>query len=143
MMLGYEKLKRWLALLLASAGSDPNMKPVLFAAVRRGLFMEELVRASGDEQRRSEMFICGLFSLLDCLLAQPFDQLMGSIPVPQHVVDALVHGSGPHRPYLDLAVAVEQAAAFDLRESAEALLLSIAEINRALLRALLAARQLD
>jgi EAL and modified HD-GYP domain-containing signal transduction protein len=105
--------------------------------------MEELVRASGDEQRRGEMFICGLFSLLDCLLAQPFDQLMGSIPVPQHVVDALVHGSGPYRPYLDLAVAVEQAAAFDLRESAEALLLSIAEINRALLRALLAARQLD
>jgi EAL and modified HD-GYP domain-containing signal transduction protein len=143
MMLGYEKLKRWLALLLASAGSDPNMKPVLFAAVRRGLFMEELVRGSGDEQRRSEMFICGLFSLLDCLLAQPFDQLMGSIPVPQHVVDALVNGSGPYRPYLDLAVAVEQAAAFDLRESAEALLLSIAEINRALLRALFAARQLD
>ncbi len=143
MMLGYEKLKRWLALLLASASSDPNMKPVLFAAVRRGLFMEELVRSTGDEQRKSEMFICGVFSLLDCLLAQPFEQLMASIPVPQHVADALVSRSGPYRPYVDLALAVEQASAFDLRETADALMLSIAEINRALLRALLAARQLD
>ena len=40
MMLGYQKLKRWLALLLASASTDPNVKPVMFAALRRGLFME-------------------------------------------------------------------------------------------------------
>ncbi|MFO1330904.1 MAG: HDOD domain-containing protein [Rubrivivax sp.] len=143
MMLGYEKLKRWLALLLASASSDPNLKPVLFAAVLRGLFMEELVRASGDEQRRSELFICGVFSLLDCLLAQPLEQLMASIPVPQHVVDALVHASGPYRPYLEIVQAVEQASAFDLREAAERMMLSIAEVNRALLRALAAAQQLD
>ncbi len=143
MMLGYEKLKRWLALLLASAGSDPNLKPVLFGAVTRGLFMEELVRASGDEQRRGEIFICGVFSLLDCLLAQPLEQLMQSIPVPQHVADALVHGSGPFRPYLELAQAVEQASVYELREASERLLLSTAQINRALLHALGAAQQLD
>jgi EAL and modified HD-GYP domain-containing signal transduction protein len=143
MMLGYEKLKRWLALLLASASTDPNMKPVLFAAVRRGLFMEELVRSSGDEQMRSEMFICGVFSLLDCMLGQPFDQLLKSIPVPQDVVDALVHGTGRYRPYIDVVRAVEQESLFDIREAAEALMLSVAEINRAMLRALVAARQLD
>jgi len=143
MMLGYEKLKRWLALLLASASTDPNMKPVLFAAVRRGLFMEELVRSSGDEQMRSEMFICGVFSLLDCMMGQPFDQLLKSIPVPQDVVDALVHGTGRYRPYLDVVRAVEQESLFDIRDAAEALMLSVAEINRALLRALVAARQLD
>ena len=46
MLLGYQRLKRWLALLLASASTDVNMKPVMYAAVRRGLLMEELVRAS-------------------------------------------------------------------------------------------------
>jgi EAL and modified HD-GYP domain-containing signal transduction protein len=143
MMLGYEKLKRWLALLLASASSDPNMKPVLFAAVRRGLFMEELVRSSGDERLRSELFICGVFSLLDCLLAQPFEQLMQSIPVPQDVVDALVKGTGPYRPYFEIVRAIEQESLFDIRDAADRLMLSIPEVNRALLRALVAARQLD
>ncbi len=143
MMLGYQKLKRWLALLLASASTDPNMKPVMFGAVRRGLFMEELVRGAGDEQMSSEMFICGVFSLLDCLMGQPFEQLLKSIPVPQDVVDALVHGKGRFRPYLDLVRAVERESLFDMRDAAEAVMLSAAEINRALLRALIGARQLD
>jgi EAL and modified HD-GYP domain-containing signal transduction protein len=143
MMLGYQKLKRWLALLLASASTDVNMKPVMFAAVRRGLFMEELVRSSGDEQMGSEMFICGVFSLLDCMMGQPFEQLLKSIPVPQHVFDALVHGSGRYRPYMELVRAVEQESLFDIRNAAESLMLSATEINRALLGALIAARQLD
>jgi EAL and modified HD-GYP domain-containing signal transduction protein len=143
MMLGYQKLKRWLALLLASASTDANMKPVMFAAVRRGLFMEELVRSAGDEQMGSEMFICGVFSLLDCMMGQPFDQLLKSIPVPQDVFDALVQGTGRYRPYLELVRAVEQESLFDIRNAAEALMLSAAEINRALLRALMAARQLE
>jgi EAL and modified HD-GYP domain-containing signal transduction protein len=143
MMLGYQKLKRWLALLLASASTDVNMKPVMFAAVRRGLFMEELVRSAGDEQMGSEMFICGVFSLLDIMMGQPFEQLLKSIPVPQDVFDALVQGSGRYRPYLELVRAVEQESLFDIRNMAEALMLSAAEINRALLRALMAARQLE
>ena len=142
MMLGYHKLKRWLALLLASASSDPNKKPVMFAAVRRGLFMEELVRGAGDEQMGTELFICGVFSLLDCMLGQPFEQLLESIPVPQDVSLALASGSGRYLPYLELARAIEQASSSDIRAHAAALMLSAAEVNRALLRALLAARQL-
>jgi c-di-GMP phosphodiesterase len=143
MMLGYQKLKRWLALLLASASSDPNMKPVMYAAVRRGLFMEELVRGAGDDQMSSEMFICGVFSLLDIMMGQPFEQLLKSIPVPQDVYGALVKEEGRYRPYLELVRAVERESLFDIRECAEAVMLSAAEINRALLRALAAARQLD
>jgi c-di-GMP phosphodiesterase len=143
MMLGYQKLKRWLALLLASASNDPNMKPVMFAAVRRGLFMEELVKSAGDDQMASELFICGVFSLLDIMMGQPFEQLLKSIPVPQDVFDALVPGTGRYRPYLELVRAVEQESMFDIRNTAEALMLSAAEVNCALLRALVAARQLE
>ena len=39
-------------------------------------------------------------------------------------------------------IAVEQESLFDIRNAAEGLMLSAAEINRALLRALLTARQL-
>ena len=118
------------------------MRPVMFAAVRRGLFMEELVRSAGDEQMSSEIFICGVFSLLDCMMGQSFEQLLKSIPVPQDVHDALVRGSGRYRPYLDLVRAVEQESLFDIRNAAESLMLSAAEVNRALLRALVTARQL-
>ena len=143
MMLGYRRLKRWLALLLATAGKDTNMKPVMFAAVRRGLLMEELARSVGDEEMRNEMFVCGVFSLLDRMFRQPFAELLKTIPVPERVVQALVEGTGPYHPYLELVRALESESLFDVRNAAEALLLSMSEINCAQLRALTAAAQLD
>ena len=143
MMLGYQRLKRWLALLLATAGKDSNMKPVMFAAVRRGLLMEELVRSSGDEEMRNEMFICGVFSLLDRMFKQPFSELLKTIPVPERVYQALVDGSGPYQPYFALVQAVENESLYDFRSAADTLMLSVSEINRSILSALTSASQVE
>ena len=143
MMLGYQRLKRWLALLLATASKDVNLKPIMFAAVRRGLLMEELVRGSADESLRNEVFICGVFSLLDRMFQQPFRQLLSSIPVPQRVFEALVENTGPYQPYMEMVRAVESESLFDFREAAEKLMMSVSEINRAQLRALMAASELE
>ncbi|HWI12023.1 MAG TPA: histidine kinase, partial [Burkholderiaceae bacterium] len=143
MMLGYQRLKRWLALLLATASKDVNLKPVMFAAVRRGLLMEELVRSGGDEEMRNEMFICGVFSLLDRMFQQPFSQLLDSIPVPERVRQALAENAGPYQPYVELVQAIEGEALFEFRDAADKLMMSVSEINRAVLRALLAATELE
>jgi len=143
MLLGYKKLKRWLALLLSSASKDPAAKPIMFAAVRRGVLMEELVRPSNDSEMGGEMFICGVFSLLDRMLQQPFAELFESVPVPERVRQALVDGSGPFQPYLDLVQALEQASRSEVVEAADAAFLGLAEVNAALLRTLAVARELD
>jgi c-di-GMP phosphodiesterase len=143
MLLGHQRLKRWLALLLATASKDQNLKPVMFAAVRRGLFMEELVRASSDEEMRNEMFICGVFSLLDRMFRQPFSVLLKTIPVPERVRQALIDNTGPYQPYVELVRAVESESLYDFRSAADRLMLSVAEINRAQLRALTVAAQLE
>jgi EAL and modified HD-GYP domain-containing signal transduction protein len=143
MVLGYNRLKRWLALLLASASKDPNVKPVMYAAVRRGLLMEELGRASADADQRGEMFICGVFSLLDRLMGQPMADLMRSIPVPDAVRAALVDAGGPYHSQLDLVRAVEAESVYDIRAAAEATMLGLPDVNRAVLRALSGAKQLD
>jgi len=143
MMLGYQRLKRWLALLLASSAKGVNATPVMYAAVRRGLLMEELGREQGDAEMRGEMFICGVFSLLDRLLQQPFSELLPNVPVPERVAQALRGEGGPYQPYLELVRAMEQESMYDMRERAEALMLGPAIVNRAVLVALRAARQLD
>ena len=144
MLLGYQRLKRWLALLLASGSRDANQKPVIYAAVRRGLLMEELGRDSGaDDERRGELFICGVFSLLDRLMHQPFAELVKSIPISDAVREALLDDSGPHQPYLALVQAVESSSVLDIRSGAEGLMMTPTPVNQAVLRALVAARQLD
>jgi len=143
MMLGYQRLKRWLALLLVTAGSDPNLRPVMFAAVRRGLLMEALASDTGDESMRSEMFICGVFSLLDRLFQQPFPELLKTIPVPEQVFQALAHRSGPYQCLLELVRSLEGGTALDIREAAEAAMIDMRSVNRALFKALAGALQLS
>ncbi len=143
MILGYQRLKRWLALLLVSASKEASMKPLMFAAVRRGLIMEELVRSSGDAEMRGELFICGVFSLLDRLLNQPFTELLRLVPVPDRVRQALLGEEGPYLPYLQLVQAIEDESVIDVRESADRLMIGIGEVNRALLAALSTAAQLE
>ena len=142
MILGYQRLKRWLALLVTSAIDDPDMKPLMQLAVRRGLLMEEIVRASGDDALRNELFICGVFSTLDRMIGQPFEQLLKTIPVQESVAQALAQDSGPCAPFLALARAVEAESAYDIREAAETLMLSVGDVNRALAKSLVHAHSL-
>lgn len=143
MLLGYKRLKRWLALLLATANKDPNLRPVMYASVRRGIFMEQMVAPAGDDEMRGEVFICGVFSLLDKLFHRPFDELLKTIPVPERVYQALAEGVGPYSPYLELARAVESETAPVINELAEQLLVGLAEVNRASLATLTLASQLE
>lgn len=143
MLLGYPRLKRWLALLLTTASKDNTMRPVMWAALRRGLFLEELGKGMNDSDAKDEMFICGLFSLLDHLLKTPFAQLLQAIPMPERVRQALVDDEGPYAPYLQLVRAMEAESAFDFRDACESLMLGPAEVNHALLQALAKGAQLD
>ena len=144
LLIGYERLKRWLVLLLAAGNRDPNCKPVIYAAVRRGLVMEELGRDGGcDDDKRGELFICGVFSLLDRLMQQPFAELMRHLPTTEAVRAALLDQGGPLAPYLALVQAVESAAVHDIRSAADSLMMAVPAVNRAVLRALVAARHLD
>jgi len=143
MLLGYARLKRWLALLLTTASNDHAMRPIMYGAVRRGLLMEELAAGMNDREQRDEMFICGLFSLLDHMLKQPFGKLLQSIPVPERVRQALVDGTGPFLPYLQLVQAIESESVFDYRDGTEALMIGAGEVNACVLRALHKAAQLE
>jgi c-di-GMP phosphodiesterase len=140
-VLGYARLKQWLVSLLSTANKDPNLKPVLFTAMHRGMLMEELMGQGCDEDLRNEMFVCGAFSLLDRTFHKSFKELLDRIPVPQRVYDALVHDSGPFQPYMNLVRAIEAESLLDFREAAEAAMLSVSDINQAILRALINAHR--
>lgn len=143
MLLGYQRLKRWLSLLLVTAGNDQNQRPVMFAAVRRGLLMEALAGENAGSDERSEMFICGVFSLLDRMFQKSFDELLATLPVPAGVHAALVEESGPYHCVLELVRTLEGGSGFDVRDRVQACNLPMRHVNRALLRSLGSALQVS
>ena len=142
MLLGYQRLKRWLALLLATAGQEQNQRPVMYAAVRRGLLMEALAGDDCGQDVRNDMFICGVFSLLDQMLQRPFDELLRTLPVPHGIYQALAQDCGPYHPALDLVRTLEGGTGHDVREKVAQHGFPMRHVNRALLHALASAFQL-
>jgi len=142
-MMGQENLRHWLASLLSRCADDIHLRPANFAALRRGLLMRMLATGIGQWDARGELFMCGVFSLLDRIYARPVGELVRRLALPDRVHAALVDRSGPFFPLLELVRAIESEVPHDIRAASEAVFIQPIEINRALLRSLLVASQLE
>ncbi|GAB3367281.1 MULTISPECIES: EAL and HDOD domain-containing protein [Giesbergeria] len=143
MILGLRKLFRWAALLLTTSRAGGSAPAVGTTAVVRGRLMELLAAELMPPEECDNAFVVGVFSLLDTMLGLPMDKALESLALPQPVVDALLHNTGPFAPFLALTKACESGdeAAFAL--NAEELHLSNRQVNWAHLQALTWAENLD
>lgn len=135
-MLGYDKLNKWLSLLLVTSSKDPAAPALMQAAIARGRFMEVVARDSLDKSELDNLFITGAFSLLDILLGVLMETALAEMHLPESIGDALVSGSGPYAPFLELALAGERADPAAFAAKAESLQIPAAAVNRAQFEAL-------
>ena len=135
-ILGYDKLNKWLSLLLATASKDPMAPALLHTALTRARLMEELAHGLFERQEWDNLFITGAFSLLDLLLGVPMDKVLESMHLPEPISDALLGRGGVYGPFLELAQVSEGEDGAQLSERAGLLGLSAERFNRAQLLAL-------
>ena len=142
-MLGYEKLNKWLSLLLVTSSKDAAAPALMQAAIARGRFMELTAKDYVDKNELDNLFITGAFSLLDILLGVLMETALADMHLPDTINDALVSGSGPYAPFLALARAGEQNDYDRFSAQAAELQLDAATINHAQLEALFFADSLQ
>ncbi|ELX09567.1 signal transduction diguanylate phosphodiesterase [Janthinobacterium sp. HH01] len=134
-LLGYTPLYRWLTLLLATASTSGYSPVLLETAVVRGRLAELLAVGALGKSEAENVFVAGMFSLLDRLLGISMQEVLANIQLSDDVVAALLTRSGKYGPYLALAEACELNS--DLVASlAAALKLSPEDVNQAHLSAL-------
>jgi c-di-GMP-related signal transduction protein len=141
-MLGYSPLYRWLSLLLATASSGGHAPALMQTAVIRGRFAELLGQGMLPKNEAENLFVAGMFSLLDKLLGLPMEQVLETIQLPDAVSEALLTRGGMFGPFLALAEACERGAA-PIGPLADALFLSSHQVNEAHLAALAWAQALQ
>jgi EAL and modified HD-GYP domain-containing signal transduction protein len=136
-ILGYQKLYRWLTLLLVTAGAETGSAPALLkTAVTRGRLVELLGGHFLDGHERDNLFIVGMFSLLDVLLDMPMDKVLETLILPEAVCDALLERTGMYGPYLELAEACEDPDMTEVPRLCEQLLVTPDMLNRSHVQAL-------
>jgi c-di-GMP-related signal transduction protein len=134
-LLGYSPLYRWLALLFATA-TTVGYSPVLMqAAVIRGRFAELLGQAFLPKSEAENLFVAGMFSLLDRLLGMPMEQVLEKIQLSEPVSQALLSREGIYGPFLALAEACELNSP-DIESMATSLCISPSQVSQAHLSAL-------
>lgn len=135
-MLGYDKLNKWLSLLLVTSSKDAAAPALMQAAIARGRFMELTAKGYVDKNELDNLFITGAFSLLDILLGVLMETALADMHLPDTINDALISGSGPYAPFLALAQDSEQADFSRFSARAAELQLDAETVNRAQFEAL-------
>ena len=135
-MLGYDKLNRWLSLLLVTSSKDAAAPALMQAAIARGRFMELVGKGYIEKNELDNLFIAGAFSLLDILLGVLMEAALADMNLPGPINEALISGEGPYAPFLQLALASEKADYAAFAAQAEELQLPTEAVNRAQLEAL-------
>ncbi len=106
MMLGSREVSRW-ALLSALTGGPTAPPELLVMALTRAHMCEQL-GAKNREPVGDGLFMIGLLSLADALLALPLETIIAQLPLADYVAQALLWRAGPAGSILDAAIAFER-----------------------------------
>ena len=134
-LLGYAPLYRWLTLLLATASTSGYSPVLMETAVIRGRLAELLGAKALGRGEGENLFVAGMFSLLDRLLGLSMREVLDTIQLPDEVVRALLTRGGKYGPYLALAEACELNSNL-VASLANSLKITPLEVNKAHLSAL-------
>jgi EAL and modified HD-GYP domain-containing signal transduction protein len=142
-ILGYQQLYRWLTLLIVTTNENATPPALMKTAITRGRLTELLGQDLVDRGERDNLFIVGIFSLLDAMLEMPMDQVLEKLTLPENIADALLRRDGIYGPFLALAEACESADIGRINELANALTIEPAKVNEAHLKALAWVEELE
>ncbi|OIQ79271.1 phage resistance protein [mine drainage metagenome] len=128
-ILGTKQLYRWLTLLMVTAGENTAPPALMKTAITRGRLTELFGEGYFNKSERDNLFIVGVFSMLDAMLEMPMEQVLEKVHLPEPVVDALLNHEGVYGPFLQLAMACESSDRDLIKTLADSLQLDADQVN--------------
>lgn len=135
-ILGRNQLYRWLTLLMVTAGNNSSSPALMKTSITRGRLTELLGEPFFEKRDRDNLFVVGVFSLLDVMLKVPMENILEKLQLPETIVDALVERQGIFGPFLKLTEACEDANNEEILEMAAMLQLKPEKVNQCHMEAL-------
>jgi EAL and modified HD-GYP domain-containing signal transduction protein len=107
-ILGETEIRRFISMIALAQLVTSKPVELIKASFIRAKFLDLLSRELDLRDHGSELFTLGLFSMIDAILDQPMETVMGKLPLSTYILDALVRGGGELAPYLKLIIAYEE-----------------------------------
>jgi len=139
-LLGINKLKNWLILLLYINGDDnPYENPLFIMIKNRSDFMLEILKYTkyDSEQNREEVYLTGLLSKIDLILNTTLQDALNELHIDKNIQKAIIDKVGLAGDILSLAEANENNDVEKLDKLLEKLSLSLKDLTNANLKSYL------
>lgn len=92
-MLGLDEIKKWVTLLMLKESGKDKPDEIMRISLIRAKFSEKLAELLNYEERKSELFLMGLFSTLDAILDKPLQEVINYLPLERDIIDAYSSGN--------------------------------------------------
>ena len=106
-LLGDKEIKKWASLISLTAMASDKPNQLIINSLARGKSCELLAPHVGMISRAPDLFLMGLFSMLDGIIDRPIKEVLLDIPFEDDLKDALLGKPGHPRKVLDLVLAQE------------------------------------
>ena len=127
-MLGQRELKKWINAAVANNLYADKPNEVTRLSLLRAKFAENLAPMFGiSKMQTSELFLMGLFSVLDLILNTSMDEALKMVVVSKEIRDALVDHKGVLAPVLEFVLMHEKA---DWQEVSRLMILQNISMNQ-------------
>jgi EAL and modified HD-GYP domain-containing signal transduction protein len=94
-LIGMMEAKKLLSLIVMSSLGKEKTEELMLTAVIRATVCELLAPLLGLQERASELYLVGLFSLLDVFLDQKMSDIVPKLPLSEDIQSCLLDNSGP------------------------------------------------
>ena len=126
-MLGQKELKKWINTAVTNELCADRPSEVTRLSLLRAKFAENLAPAFEMALHSSELFLMGLFSVLDLILDKPMSEALEMVVVSKEIREALIEDKGNFAPVLDF---VKQYEAANWTEVSRQMLLMNIEMDK-------------
>ena len=108
-MLGQKELKKWIITAVAKQLCFDKPNEVTRVSLLRAKFAENLAPLYEMKGFSQELFLLGLFSILDIILEKPMKEALQLVKVSKKIEKALIEHTGEYAPILDMINNYENA----------------------------------
>jgi len=108
-LLGMKEFKKWVSLIALNGMGDDKPEELVVSTMIRARFCELIAGPINRKNETSDLFLMGMFSLLDAFVDRPMEEIMAELPIAAPIKAAILGDENPYTDVLRLVISYESA----------------------------------
>ncbi|MHB9093190.1 MAG: EAL and HDOD domain-containing protein [Eubacteriales bacterium] len=140
-LLGIQEIKNWVSLIILRGMGEDKPDEITTSSILRAKFGELIAPKVGLQERSSDLFLMGMFSMIDALISRPMTDILDELPIAEDIKRALLGKECHYRDLYELILAYEKGNWEEFSALAARIKLDEAEVPKIYLQSLAWANQ--